>query len=62
MQDYKNFVKKQVQFKPYMVKFEKNNMIKPKKNLCNYGKKKDEWRLIIIITYDKSTFFANNSI
>lgn len=62
---YKNckvFLNKIKELKPYIVKFAENSAIKPKVYLLDYAVRNNYWQLIIVITYDKYTFFANNDI
>lgn len=62
MKDHKNFFIKIEKFKPYMIEFEKNKIIKSNVYLSDYAIKRDEYQLIIIITNNKYIFFANNEV
>ena len=62
MKDCKIFFKRLEELKPYMVKFEENNTIKPKIYSIDCAVKVDKRQSIIVITHDKCTFFANNRI
>lgn len=62
MGDYKNYFTKIEELKLYVVKFEENDIIKPKIYLFNSTIGGNKWWLIIIITYDERTFFANNKV
>lgn len=46
----------------YLVEFKKDKLIKTKNYLDNYIVKKDVYYFIIVITYNKYIFFANNRI
>lgn len=62
VEDYINFLKKIKEFKLYIIKFKEDDIIKPKINLfnCKVNIKK-RWP-IIMITYYKCTFFANDDV
>lgn len=45
----------------YFIKFEENSKILPKKDLSNFVIKKPDQQLIIMIIYNKSIFFVDNS-
>ena len=62
MEDCNNFLEKIKKFKSYIVEFEKNDAIKKKIYLFDYAVHDPNRRLIIVITYNKCTFFANNGI
>lgn len=62
VEDYKDFLKKLNKLKPYMVEFEEDGIMKPKVYLFNCVVGVNEQCLIIVITYDKYIFFANNRI
>lgn len=62
IEDCVNYLKFMKDLNPYMVEFEENKIIKTKVYLNNYIVEDQKWRPIIVITYDKYTFFANNSI
>lgn len=47
---------------PYLVKFEENGLMKTKTYLDNYAIGNNIYWLVIVITYDKYIFFANNRI
>lgn len=47
---------------PYLFKFNEDGTIKDKKYSLDCVIKNANWRLVIIIIYDKSNFFANNNI
>lgn len=57
-----NFLKKIEELKPYMVEFNKDGTIKPKAYPPDCAIKDENQQSIIIITYDKHTFSANNGI
>ena len=46
---------------PYFVEFEEDGKILPKEYPSDCAVGDPDEQFIIIITYDKSTFFANNS-
>lgn len=50
------------EFKPYLVKFDENDKIKNKIYLPNCIVSGEDCQPIIIITYYKYIFFANNNI
>lgn len=58
----KKFFKKIGEFKPYIVKFEENSIMKPKvyPSDCIVGG--DNWRTIIVIIYNKYTFFTKDGV
>lgn len=56
----KNFRRKKLLL-PYFIKFEEDDRILHKKYSDNYIIKGPDWQPIIMITYNKSIFFANNS-
>lgn len=62
LEDQNNFLRKIEDLKPYMVECEENSKIKPKLYSfdCTIGS--NDWQPIILIIYNKCTFFANNSI
>lgn len=60
--NWKNFLEKIKELKPYIIKFEDNDAIKPKVYLAHWIIEENNWQSIIIITYDKCTFFANDRI
>ena len=62
MEDYKNFLKKIEKFKSYIIEFKKNSIIKDKIYLFNYTIYSNDYYLIIIIIYNKYTYFVNNRI
>ena len=62
IKDCKNFLKRLERLKPYIIKFEKDNIIKPRIYPANYAVGGNERQPIIVITYDKCIFFANNRI
>lgn len=62
VEDCKTFLKKLKELKPYMVEFEEDDTMKSKVYPPNCTVGVDERRLIIVITYDKCTFPANNGI
>lgn len=45
-----------------MVEFNENGGLKTKNNLVNCVVEDEKHRLIIIITYNKYTFFVNNEV
>lgn len=62
VKDYKIFPNKIKESKPYIIKFDKNDIIKPKTYLLDCAVGNNYWQPIIIITYNNCIFFANNSI
>ena len=62
IENYKIFLNKIEKLKSYIIEFDKNNIIKPKFYLLNYTIKSHNKQLIIIITYNKYMFFANDKI
>lgn len=62
IKDYKNLLKKMKEFKLYIVEFKEESIIKTKTYLSDYVIKGLNWRLIIVITYNKYTFFVNDNI
>ena len=62
IKDQNQFLIKMEELKLYMVKFDKDGVIKAKNYLrdCVIGDKK--WWPIIIITHDKYIFFANDGL
>lgn len=63
VEDWKNFLIKIEDLKFYIIKFEKNNKMKPKTYyLSDCVIRSNNWQLTIIIINNKYIFFANNSI
>ena len=62
VKDWKNFLQKIEELKPYIVEFEENNAIKPKVYLANYAVRGNNRRQVIIITHNEYIFPANNGI
>ena len=62
VEDYKKFLSIKKNQKPYLIEFEEDKLIKTKKYLSDYIVEEDKYNLIIIITYNKYIFFANNGI
>lgn len=62
MEDCKNFLQKIKEFKPYIIDFEENGTMESKIYLSNWVVDGNNWRSIIIITYDKYISLANNKI
>lgn len=62
VEDRKAFLEKMEELKPHMAEFNKNGEIKPKvySSDCKIGG--NNWRPIIVITYNECTFSANNGI
>lgn len=60
--DYKVFLNKIEELKSYIVEFNKSDVIEPKIYLIDYIIEDNNWQPIIIITYNKYTFSANNRI
>lgn len=58
----KKIFKKQNKFKPDIVNFKKNDIIKSKIYLANCAIKKNKWQSDIIITDNKYIFSINNRI
>lgn len=55
------FLKAMQSFLPYFVEFEENDKILSKEYLNNCVIGSLDWQPIIMITYDESIFFANDS-
>ena len=49
-------------FKPYIVEFNPDGIMKPKEYLFDYSMGGNNWWPIIVITHNKCTFSANNGI
>lgn len=62
VEDHKVFLEKMKELKPYMIDFDKNGVIKPKVYLSDCAIEGNNQQRIIVITYNKYTFFANNRI
>ncbi len=62
IEDRNCFLTKIEELKLYIFKFNKNGAIKVKNYLVNCTVEKEKRCLIIIITHDKCTFFANDRI
>lgn len=60
--DYKNFVEKIKELKPYIIKFKEYSIIKKKIHPFNYMVYGPSHYLIIVITHDEYTFSINNGI
>lgn len=61
-EDWNNFLRKIEELKSYMVEFFEDNAIKPKVYFSNCIIRNKNCQPIIIITYNKCTFFANNGV
>lgn len=62
MEDYANFLKKMKKLILYIIDFYDNSVIKSKVYFFNCIVWSKNCKPIIIITYDKCTFFANNGV
>lgn len=62
VKDYKNFFKKIKELKSYIIKFEENKIMKLKIYPFNCIFGRDNYYLIVMITYNKYTFFANSRV
>ena len=62
VKNYKRFLNKIKKLKLYLIKLNKNDIIKNKIYLSNCIIKDKNCQLIIIIIYNKYIFFINNSI
>lgn len=62
IKDHKVFLNKIKKLKSYIVKFDKNDVIKPKAYLLNYVVIGNYQQSIIVITHNKCTIFTNNRI
>ena len=62
IEDFRVFLNKIEKLKSYIVEFDKNGAIKLKTYPLNYAVGGNYWQPIIIITYNKYTFFANDGI
>ena len=62
MEDWKNFLQKMEELKPYIVEFDKNCAMKPKIYPADCVVREINQRPIIIIIYDECTFLANDRI
>lgn len=60
--DYKNLLKVIKELKPYLVKCNKDRIMKDKKYLLNYVIEGTDQRSLFIMTHDKSIFSTNNGI
>lgn len=56
------FFTKIKELKSYMVKFNEDGTMKAKNYLVDYIVREKKWCLIIIMTYDRYTFFVNDRI
>lgn len=62
VKNYKRFLNKIKDLKPYLLKFNKDDIIKNKMWLFDYIIKSNDCWLVIIIIYNKCIFLINNSI
>lgn len=62
VEDCKKFLKKIEELKPYLVEFNKDDIIKEKDYSVNFIVNSYNIRPVIIITHDEYTFFPNNKI
>lgn len=62
MEDQNNFLSRIEDLKLYMVRFEKNSIMKPKIYSFDCAVGGNNCRPIIVITHNKCTLFANDSI
>ena len=62
VKDHANFLKKMEKFKPYMVEFFEDDMMKSKIYPSNCKVGGENRQPIIVITHDECTFFANDGV
>lgn len=62
IKDCKNFLNKIKELKPYLVEFNKNNIIKDKIYPPDWAVRGKDCQLIIIITHNICIFLANDGI
>lgn len=62
MENWKNFLQKMEELKPYIVEFDKNCAMKPKIYPVDCAVGEINQRPIIVIIYDEYTFLANDRI
>lgn len=62
VKDYKEFIRKMKELKPYMIEFKEDSVMKNKIYLSNCGVRGENQQSVILITNDKCTFFANDNI
>lgn len=62
VKDYKNFLKKIEELKPYKIQFEEDGIIKAKTYLSDCAVGGPNQHPIIVITHDECTFSTNNGI
>lgn len=62
MEDQNCFLTKIKKLKLYIIKFNKDSIIKAKDYLVNCIIRCENYHLIIVITYDEYTFFANDGV
>lgn len=62
VQDCKNFLKVMKELKSYLIEFNEDGIIKDKKYPLDCIIRGINWRPVIIITYNESTFSINNGI
>lgn len=62
VEDCEVFSNKMKELKPYIVKFDENNIMKPKTYPPNYIVGDNYWQSIFVITYNIYIFSTNNSI
>lgn len=62
IEDRKNFFKKIEKFKPYMVEFKENKIIKPKIYSLDCAVRRDNCCPIFVITHDECIFSANDRV
>lgn len=61
MKEYQKIFFYEIKLLPsYFIEFFKDDTISSKEYISDYVIRKPEKRLIIMITHDKNTFFANN--
>ena len=62
IEDYKKFLNTMKDLKVYLVEFEENELMKIKNYLLDCIIRRDIYYLVIIITYNKYIFSANDGI
>lgn len=62
VKDWNCFLTKIKELKLYIIEFNENSVMKAKDYLVNYTIEMEKRRAIIVITYNKYTFFANDGI
>lgn len=62
IEDCTRFLKKIIELKPYIVKFNQDKIIKPKLYLFDYVVGRENHWLVVVITQNKCIFFVNNRV